>query len=440
VFVFADDLGWTDVGCYGSRYYETPNIDRLRREGMKFTDAYTNAPNCAPTRACLMSGQYSPRHGIYTVSTGARGLKKYRKMIPVKNQTRLPLGITTLADAMRRAGYVTGHFGKWHLGNRAAYHPSQRGFSTAFVRGGRHHIAPGFKMIPPLPIKPGTYLADFLTDQALQFIRDNSDKPFFLYLPHAAVHTPIEALPRDIAKYRDKKPVGGHHDPVYAGMITSVDRSVGRIMGLLDELELADNTVLIFYSDNGGLGGYGDLGGSTGRNITNNAPLRGGKGMLYEGGVRVPLIIRWPGVVKPSSLCRRPVITIDFYPTFLEMAGGRGNPKQKLDGESFVPLLKSAGKAKLKRDTLYWHFPGYLEADIRSGTWRTTPAGAIRQGSYKLIEFFEDQHVELYDLKRDLSQKHDLARTSPEKASQLRRRLHVWRRAVHARMPTPKTP
>ena len=440
VFVFADDLGWTDLGCYGSRYYETPNIDRLRRQGMKFTDAYTNAPNCAPTRACLMSGQYGPRHGIYTVSTGARGLEKFRKMIPVKNQTRLPLRIVTLADALKSAGYVTGHFGKWHLGHGPAYHPSQRGFDTAFVRGGRHHIAPRFKMIPPLSIKPGTYLADFLTDLALGFIRDNQDKPFFLYLPHAAVHTPIEALESDSAKYRNKKPVGGHHNPVYAGMITSVDRSVGRIMKLLDELKLSDNTLFVFYSDNGGVGGYGDLGGSTGRNITNNAPLRGGKGMLYEGGVRVPLIIRWPGVVKANSLCSEPVITIDFYPTFLEIAGRRSRPKQILDGESFVPLLKSAGKAKLQRKTLYWHFPGYLEANVRKGTWRTTPAGAIRRGNYKLIEFFEDQHVELYDLQHDLSQKHDLSRRLPEKTAQLRRRLHDWRTAVHAPMPIPKKP
>ncbi|WP_197533444.1 sulfatase [Symmachiella dynata] len=435
VFIFADDLGWTDLGCYGSGFYKTPHIDRLSEQGLKFTCAYTNAPNCAPTRACLMSGRYSPRHGIYTVSTGARGDEKFRKMIPVKNITDLPLSEVTMADAMKQAGYVTGMFGKWHLGKGPKHHPSQRGFDEA-ISASRGHF--GFKTTPHVPVDEDEYLADFLTDQAVSFIERHQDEPFFLYLPHNAVHTPIHAKETSTAKFQGKAPVGGHHNPVYAGMIDSVDEGVGRIMAKLDELKLADNTIVIFYSDNGGLGGYGELGGSTGRNITNNAPLRGGKGMLYEGGVRVPLIIRWPKTIPAGTVCDEPVISIDFYPTFLEVAAAQPNTTHELDGISFLPLLKSGGKAKLDRDALYWHFPGYLQADVKAGTWRTTPAGAIRVGDYKLLEFFEDDHVELYNLRNDLSQKQDLAAKMPDKANALRDQLHQWRKSVNAPMPTRK--
>lgn len=446
VFVIADDLGWTDLGCFGSKYYETPHIDRLAQQGMKFTAAYTNAPNCAPTRACFMCGRYTPRHGIYTVSTGARGLEKFRKMIPVDNKTRLPLSEVTVADALKSAGYTTAHFGKWHLGNDGPYHPSQRGFDTAIVTAGRH-FAPRFRTIPPVPVKDGTYLADFLTDRAVGFIEENRERPFFLYLAHLAVHTPIEAKQELIAKFRDKQPVGGHHDPVYAAMIASVDESVGRIMDTLDRLKLTENTLVIFYSDNGGHGGYGEIGGSTGRNITDNSPLRGGKGMLYEGGIRVPLIVRWPAQVKPGSVCDEPVIGIDFYPTFLDIAGiddwkaatiGRADRPHKLDGVSLLPLLKSGGDASLNRDTIYWHFPGYLQANVEQGTWRTTPAGAVRAGDWKLIEYFEDGRLELYNLKDDLSEQHDLAAKYPQKLQELHERLLAWRKSVHAPMPTLK--
>ncbi len=436
VFIFADDLGWTDLGCYGSEYYETPNIDRLSQQGMKFTCGYTNAPNCAPTRACLMTGKYSPRHGIYTVGTGARGKEKFRKMIPVENVTDLPLDQVTMADALKQAGYVTGMFGKWHLGNGPKHHPSQRGFDEAVVTSRGHF---GFSTTPHVDIEEGTYLADFLTDQAVSFIERHRDEPFFLYVPHNAVHTPIEAKESSTAKFQGKPPVGGHRNPVYAGMIDSLDEGMGRIMAKLDELKLADNTILIFYSDNGGLGGYGEIGGNTGRNITNNAPLRGGKGMLYEGGVRVPLIIRWPKKIAAGSVCAEPVISIDFFPTFLEAAAAQPDPGYDLDGVSFLPLLTSAGQAKLNREALYWHFPGYLQANEKTGTWRTTPAGAIRVGDYKLLEFFEDRHVELYNLRDDLSQKQDLAGQMPDKADELRRRLHAWRNNVKAPMPVPKS-
>lgn len=437
VFIFADDLGWTDLGCYGSKYYQTPHLDRLSAQGMKFTCGYTNAPNCAPTRACLMSGRYSPRTGVYTVNTGARGKEKFRKMIPVKNRTNLPLSEVTLAQALKQAGYVTGMYGKWHLGKGPKYHPARRGFDEA-ISTSRGHFAPKFKTNPPHPVEPGTYLADYLTDQAVQFIERHKDEPFFLYLPHNAVHTPIEAKDSSIAKFKGKPGSGGHDDPVYAGMIDSLDECVGRITAKLEELNLSDNTIVIFYSDNGGLGGYGELGGNTGRNITNNAPLRGGKGMLYEGGVRVPLIIRWPKTISAGSTCDEPVITIDFYPTFLEIAGGKPNPDHELDGVSFLPLLTSSGKGTLPREALFWHFPGYLQADAARGTWRTTPAGAIRSGDFKLLEFFEDGRVELYNLSEDLSQQRDLAQKMPEKADQLRRQLDQWRQRVAAPMPTMK--
>lgn len=431
VFILADDLGWTDVGCSGSKYYETPNLDRLAGQGLKFTSAYTCGPNCAPTRACLMSGQYGPRTGIYTVGTGARGEEQYRKMIPVENQTNLPLDKITVAQALKSAGYATAMFGKWHLGQQGVYRPSQRGFDEAIVSMGKHF---NFTTQPPTKVDPGVYLADFLTDKAVDFIERNRTRPFFLYLPHFGVHVPHEAKPELVARFKDRQPAGGHRDPTYAAMIASVDESVGRVMAKLDDLKLTDNTMLIFSSDNGGVGGYEEIGG---RGITSNTPLRGGKGMLYEGGVRVPLIVRWPGTARAGSVCEEAVASIDFYPTFLELAGARRDANHALDGVSLLSLLRDA-RAKLKREALYWHFPGYLEGGNRPGTWRTTPAGAIRIGDFKLIEFFEDGRLELYNLKDDLSQKRDLAKSMPDKTRELHEKLKAWRESMKAPMPTRK--
>ena len=273
VFILADDLGWTDLGCYGSGYYETPHIDALRAAGVKFTDAYTAAPNCAPTRACLMTGRYTPRHGIYTVNTGARGEEQFRRMVPVDNVTDLPLEEQTLADVLHSAGYTTGMFGKWHLGRDDPYHPTRRGFDEAIVtRGG--HFAPNFAIVPPpgvpeITLPEGEYLARFLTNRAVDFIgrhaeASKSGQPFFLYLPHFAVHTPIQSPDETSARFVDKPPVGGHNYPTYAGMIAEVDDSVGRVVAALDEHRLAGNTLVIFSSDNGGMGGYAELGGKHG--------------------------------------------------------------------------------------------------------------------------------------------------------------------------------
>jgi arylsulfatase A-like enzyme len=417
VFIFIDDLGYKDLGCYGSKYYETPHIDKLAGQGMRFTSAYSNAPNCAPTRACLISGQYTPRHGVYTVGSPERGKAKLRKLIPTPNKTNLDLKIVTIPQALKAAGYRTACIGKWHLGDKAPYRPEDRGFDVVFRRTRPGHFMPD-----------GRYLTDRLTDEAVKFIEDNRDNPFFLYLSHHAVHTPIQAKEELIEKYKKKKPSGGHNNPTYAAMIESMDQSVGTVCNKLNELKLSDNTVVFFFSDNGGYA-----------NATSMVPLRGSKGMLYEGGIRVPMITRWPGGIKAGTSCDVHVIGIDFYPTFLEIAGADKPAGHILDGRSIVPLLK--GSNGFKRKAIFWHFPAYLEPyNDRQWPWRTTPAGAVRCGDWKLIEFFEDGHVELYNLKDDISEKNDLAKTKPEKAKELHRMLIEWRKSLNAPVPTEKNP
>lgn len=429
VFILADDLGWTDLGCMGSRYYETPHIDRLAAGGMRFTNYYVSQ-NCTPTRAALMSGQYAPRTGVYTVGELTRGREEDRRMIPPPNQTALPIDRATVADILKSASYATAMFGKWHIGQRGRYHPSHRGFDEAIVSMGRHY---DFQTDPPVEVPRGTHLADFLTDRAVRFIERNRDRPFFLYLPHFAVHVPHEAKPELIDRFRRKEGVGGHRDPVYAAMIAGIDESVGRILARLDELKLADRTVVIFSSDNGGVGGYAAA-GIPAVDHTSNAPLRAGKGTLYEGGIRVPFIVRYPPLARPGTTCDEPAIHVDLLPTLAELAGAR-LPSQPLDGVSLVPVLRDP-KARLPREALYWHFPGYLEAG-RSG-WRTTPVGVIRCGDFKLLEFFETGRLELYNLREDLSERNNLAETMPQKAKELRDKLVAWRRSLDAPMPRPK--
>jgi len=431
VFILADDLGYTDVACFGSRYYETPHIDRMAAQGMKFTSGYTCGPNCQPTRAALMSGQYGPRTGVYTVGGINRFNWQSRPLRPVDNVENLPLEKITIAQALKKAGYATAMFGKWHLGQNNDYHPGKRGFDEAIVSMGRHF---DFGTSPKVEYPKGTYLADFLTDKATDFIRRHKDGPFFLYLTHFAVHSPHQAKQNWIEHFKPKPPVGGHNNPTYAGMIASVDESVGRMMALLDELKLSDNTLLIFSSDNGGVGGY-EREGIQGGDITDNAPLKGGKGMLYEGGVRVPYVFRWPGKIAPGTVCDQPINSVDLYPTLLELAGTQPEPNYTLDGTSYLNLL--TGGSKMKRNPLYWHFPGYLGAG--ANTWRTTPAGSIRDGDWKLQEFFETGKRELYNLKDDLGEKHDLAAAQPDKLKELHEKLLAWRKQIGAPMPTPNT-
>lgn len=431
VFIMADDLGYTDVSCFGSRYYETPNIDRLATQGMRLTN-YHHCQNCAPTRAALMSGQTGPRTGVYTVGGIDRFDWSRRPLRPVENVTDLPLNLDILPQPLKAAGYATGMFGKWHLGERGEYHPGQRGFDEAISTAGKHF---DFVTNPPVEYPKGQYLADFLTDRAVDFIERHRDGPFFLYLPHFGVHSPHHAKPELIDKFKDKPAVGGHNNPTYAAMIASVDESVGRVMKTLDDLKLADNTVLIFTSDNGGVGGYEREGLKKAGDITDNAPLRSGKGSLYEGGVRVPFIVRWPGVTQAGSACDTPALHLDIFPSLLEIAGAAA-PRQVLDGESLAPLWRDPA-AKLKRDAIFQHFPGYLGAG--GDTWRTTPVSLIQSGDWKLMEFLEDGRLELYHLSDDIGETKNLAATEPEKAKSLHDRLVAWRAEVKAPMPKKNT-
>jgi len=433
VFIMADDLGFTDLASFGSGYYETPNIDKLASQGLKLTN-YHHCQNCQPTRAALMSGQYAPRTGVYTVGGIGRFDWGQRSLRPVDNMERLPLDKVTIAQSLKAAGYVTGIFGKWHLGEGGGHHPAERGFVEAIVSMGKHF---DFNTSPKTEYPKGQYLADFLTDKAVDFLHRHKDERFFLYLPHFGVHSPFQAKPDLIAKFKEKPAAGGHHNPTYAAMIASVDESAGRVMAALDELKLADNTVLIFTSDNGGVGGYVREGLKKSGDVTDNAPLRSGKGSLYEGGTRVPFIVRWPGVVKAGGSTDTPAIHVDMYPTFLELAKADAPANYPLDGTSLVSLWRNP-ETELPREAIYQHFPGYLGAG--ENTWRTTPVGVIQKGPWKLMEFFEDQRLELYNLKDDIGESKNLAAAQPEKTAELHALMKAWRERVGAQMPTANTP
>jgi arylsulfatase A-like enzyme len=435
VLIYVDDLGWRDVAFMGSRFYETPHIDRLAAGGAVFTAAYANAPNCAPSRASLLTGLYPPRHGIYTVGSPERGEARRRRLIPAPNETALDTGLVTIAEALRAAGYATAHVGKWHLGGEGSL-PTDHGFDLNIAGDHRGH-PPGYfapykrwdDRLPYLPgePQPGEYLTDRLTDEALAFIEEQSGETFFLYLAHYAVHTPHQAKEALFEKYSQKPGSPEHNDPVYAAMIESVDESVGRIMAKLAELRLTERTAVFFFSDNGGFGP-----------ATSMAPLRGSKGMLYEGGIRVPLVAFWPGEIPPGRELDTPVVGTDRYPTLLEIAGGL-EPAQELDGVSLLPLLTGAGG--LGPRPLHWHFPAYLEADRSStGPFRTTPAAAVRVGDFKLIEFFETGTLELYDLRSDIGEQVNLVDSLPEVATRLRGTMSTWRTAVSAVVPTEPNP
>ncbi|MHC4720001.1 MAG: sulfatase [Planctomycetota bacterium] len=437
VFILIDDMGYTDAGCYGSTFYETPNIDKLAAEGMRFTNAYAASPVCSPTRASIMTGKYPARLGI-TQWIGAPDK-------PVKYVHNMPTEERTIAEALKQAGYTTAFIGKWHLGEQEKYYPENQGFDIN--KGGwraGHPWAGYFSPYenPKLPDGPeGQYLTDRLTDESLKFLDENSDKPFLLYLSYYAVHTPIQAKKDHIDKYNTKakdlppppgpaylterddiitKQVQDH--PVYAAMVESTDESIGRVTKKLEALGVSDNTAVIFMSDNGGLSTQPR------KSPTANVPLRAGKGWLYEGGIREPMIIKWPGVVKPRTVCHEPVISNDFYPTMLEMAGLPPRPNQHTDGLSLVPLLKQS--AKLDRSAIYWHYPHYHGSG-------NTPSAAVRAGDYKLIEFYDEGQVELYNLKDDIGEKNNLAAQMLEKTAQLKKMLRDWQKSVDAPMPQP---
>ncbi len=434
VIILIDDMGWMDTGYTGSSYYETPNIDRLASGGMAFSNAYANAPNCAPSRACLMSGQYSPRHGIYTVNSSKRGKSFRRKLIPVENTVILDTNIITIADALKTAGYISASIGKWHIGEGPETGPEGQGFDINIGGNRAGHPKSYFSPYKNKDIKDGEageYLTDRLTDDAVNFIESNKDRPFFLYLTHYAVHTPIQSKPELKEKYGKKQGSGGQDNAGYAGMIESVDSGIGRIINKLSGLGLKDNTLIFFFSDNGGL-----------KRITSNEPLRGGKGMLYEGGIRVPMIVSWPDRIKPGTKCDTPVTGIDFFPTILEAAETKPADVRILDGLSLMPLLR--GKNSIGREALFWHFPAYLEGKKAEGAkdpwFRTRPGGAVRKGDWKLIEYFEDNSLELYNLKDDISEKNNLAEKMPDKTKELYGVMLNWRKSVNAPVPTQVNP
>jgi arylsulfatase A-like enzyme len=348
----------------------------------------------------------------------------------VDNVTELPFDKVTIADTLKKAGYATEMFGKWHLGNDAEHHPRKRGFDEAISSAGVHF---DFKTDPTVEYPQGQYLADFLTDRAVEFIETHKGEPFFLYLPHFGVHSPHQAKKKLVERFKDKPAVGGHDDPTYAAMIASVDESVGRIMDTLEQNGLTEKTLVIFSSDNGGVGGYESIGLKDKQGITDNAPLKGGKGTFYEGGIRVPFIFRWKGAIAPGRTEATPIIGVDLYPTLVELTGADAPQDYTLDGVSLAGLLQGK-QATLDRENLYWHFPGYLGAS--GNQWRTKPVGVIRSGHWKLMEQFEDGTLELYNLKDDLSETRNLVDAEPAKAHELHDKLVAWRKSVGAKMPT----
>jgi arylsulfatase A len=440
VFILADDMGWADLGCYGADLHETPNLDRLATEGVRFTDAYA-MPVCSPTRGALLTGRHAARIHMTIWSEGSLGGPKTRKLLQADSLHSLPHTETTLARHLQNVGYLTALVGKWHLGD-ASHFPETHGFDVNI--GGTHWGAPQtywwpysgsgsfgseFRYVPHLEFgKPGEYLTDRLTDEAIRIMDHANGQPFFLYLAHHAPHTPIEAKAADVKHFEAKlRPGLNHQNPVYAAMIKSFDESVGRVLAHLKELGLERNTVVVFASDNGGYIGVDKRSGQTGP-VTCNVPLRSGKGSCYEGGVRVPLMIRWPGVTPQGVECSEPVVVMDLFSTLLHAAGIAPSTDVTLDGLDLTPLLKNPS-AKLDRDALFFHYPHYYAT--------TSPVSAVRAGDWKLLEYFEDNHVELYNLKDDLGETNDLAGQRPEKADQLRGRLHAWREEVGAALPSP---
>ena len=485
VFFLVDDLGWRDLGCYGSKLYETPNIDNLARQGVRFTSAYAACHVCSPTRASILTGKYPARLGLTDWIPGRRNFP-FQSLTNVKGAQHLPFEEETLAEALKAAGYATAAIGKWHLG-KSPSDPGSHGFD--------HHVPKNWPRGTPnrtfhapfglqgLEGPKGEYLTDRLTDEAEDFFEANRERPFFLYLAHFAVHDPIEGPADLVAKYQKKlaamaAPPGpafvleGNpgpdksrarreplNDPAYAGfqvlpnrnvkikqhqdnaqfaaMVEAVDRSLGRIVAKLEQLELTENTILIFFSDNGGMSGanFGNPKRVVSRRkldrafSTSNLPLRGAKGWLYEGGIRVPMIVRWPGEAEGGRVSDEPVISTDFYPSILEMAGLPKKPGQHIDGISIAPLLRSG--SPLDREAIYWHFPHYSNHGMQS------PGGAIRSGDYKLLEYFENNTVQLFNLAKDPGEQVDLAQTEPQKAAELLATLRGWRKKVSARMMPP---
>jgi arylsulfatase A len=435
VFILIDDMGWTDGGCFGSKYYRTPNLDKLAASGMRFTQAYAACAVCSPTRSAIMTGKYPARLHITDWIPGEKAPKNSRYRLPDWQQ-HLPLEETTIAEALKRRGYATAAIGKWHLGGPEFY-PQHQGFDINVAGGDIGSPASYFwpygdtntsHRVPGLAEQgggKGEYLTDRLTDEALKFITANRDQPFYLYFAHYAVHAPLMGKEEDVEEFRQIPGANGQSNAVYAAMLKSVDQSVGRVLKKLDELGLADHTIVVFTSDNGGAVHFGQP------PATSNAPLRLGKGFAYEGGLRVPLIVRAPGVTRAGSTCDWPVSSIDHFPTLMELAGAdRSASRTAVDGVSFVPLLRGGGT--LPRRELFWHYPHYWNGG------KVSPYSVARLGDWKLIRFYETGQEELYNLRDDLSERNDLAGSEPKKRRELALRLDSWLKQVGAQMPVAK--
>jgi uncharacterized sulfatase len=411
ILILADDLGWADLGCYGNTFNETPHLDRLAREGMRFTQFYAG-PVCSPTRANLQSGQDQARFGITQHIPGHR--RPFAKLTDPAVPLQLPLEVETFAESLAKTGYATGYFGKWHLGG-AGFGPAQQGWQVA-------EEIKGNVQLPAAGGGEPQRTTEVLARKAVEFIKANQGRPFLLQVSHAAVHIPLSTTPELKAKYERKKRMTGYPSNLeYAGLLEELDQSVGRIVEAVERAGLADNTLILFLSDNGGLEHE-----QSGRIVTSNKPLRGEKGTLYEGGIRVPAIARWPGKVPAASVCTTPAITMDVHPTLLELAAA-SVPRQPRDGTSLAALLHNPD-APLNRDALHWHLPHYHHS---------TPASAIRCGDWKLIEFFEDNSLHLFNLRADSGETNNLASQEPARAKELQAALTAWRKEVGARMPVP---
>ena len=411
ILILADDLGWADVGCYGNKFNETPRLDRLAREGVRFTQFYAG-PVCSPTRASIQAGQNQARVGITVHIPGH--WRPFAKMVEPPVALNLPLEIETFAERLGGQGYATGYFGKWHLGEEE-FGPGAQGWQTVQETHGSLVTA----RIDPS--NPSRRTAEYLTEKAIAFIEANRTKPFVLQVSHAAVHIPLSTTPELLKKYQAKKPASGYPSrPEYAGLLEELDQSVGRIADTVDRLGLGSNTLIVFVSDNGGL--QREQGGTI---TTSNAPLRAEKGTIYEGGIRVPAIARWTGTIPAGRESATVASTIDFYATFLDAAKVAPPKEQVLDGVSLLPVFRDAN-ATLRRDSLYWHLPHYHHA---------TPASAMRQGDWKLIELFEDGSLELYNLRADLGETTNLASKYPDRAKSMHAALKAWRKEVQAQLP-----
>ena len=432
VFILAEDLGWTGLGCYGSNYYETPNIDMLAAQGMRFTQGYACASVSAPSRAALMSGQYSSRNGTLRVSDVPKKNKNYQDYIGIQPPNRpFPEDIMTMAELLKSGGYVTGMFGKWHI---EPGDPGVHGFDNWISSSGKHF---GFKTSPGYEVADSVYLSDFMADKAIEFIEDNKERPFFLYLPDFLVHKPHEAKQRLIDKYKNKKGYRGQKDPVYAAMTESLDQTVGRIYRTLEKNGLLDNALIVFSSDNGAQSKTNSDGTVTENSYTDNLPLRHGKGLMYEGGLRVPYIFMWKGKIKPGTVSDEAIIGLDLYPTFANVARC-GLPDQPVDGVDLTPLL--IGKVdKLDERALYWYYPNYGPAKRKNGkvTYANIPTDVIIYGDYKLQEYYhcDTEHLELYNLKEDISESDNLINKEKGMADKLLKMLCAWQHETGAVRP-----